>query len=157
MGEAEADPDAPRISSFKFISRPKLKGDCAQTAQTDVQKILDDARESINERPAPIQIKLCKNHHVESTGKHVQVRSWEDLIHAAKRIYNITAKRVYTKTGKIIFNFTQVKSENIYWPFLFHHSLDFQIVTSLRKRLQGPFQFFQSRFHIHLLLVRFVK
>ena len=108
MGEAEADPDAPRISSFKFISRPKLKGDCAQTAQTDVQKILDDARESINERPAPIQIKLCKNHHVESTGKHVQVRSWEDLIHAAKRVYNITAKRVYTKTGKIIFNFTQV-------------------------------------------------
>ena len=108
MGEAEADPDAPRISSFKFISRPKLKGDCAQTAQTDVQKILADARESINERPAPIQIKLCKNHHVESTGKHVQVRSWEDLIHAAKRVYNITAKRVYTKTGKIIFNFTQV-------------------------------------------------
>ena len=49
-----------------------------------------------------------KNHHVESTGKHVQVRSWEDLIHAAKRVYNITAKRVYTKTGKIIFNFTQV-------------------------------------------------
>ena len=109
MGEAEADPDAPRISSFKFISRPKLKGDCAQTAQTDVQKILDDARESINERPAPIQIKLCKNHHVESSGKYVQVRSWEDLIHAAKRVYNLTAKRVYTKTGKIIFNFTQVK------------------------------------------------
>ena len=56
MGEAETDPDAPRISPFKFIPRPKLSGPDAQTAYDDVQKILDEAREKINEAPAPIQV-----------------------------------------------------------------------------------------------------
>ena len=56
MGEAETDPDAPRISPFKFIPRPKLKGADASQAHEDVQKIIDDAREKINEAPAPIQV-----------------------------------------------------------------------------------------------------
>ena len=58
MGEAETDPDAPRISPFKFIPRPKLSGADAHTAYDDVQKILDDAREKINEAPAPIQVHI---------------------------------------------------------------------------------------------------
>ena len=60
MGEAETDPDAPRISPFKFIPRPKLSGADAHTAYDDVQKILDDAREKINEAPAPIQVHILK-------------------------------------------------------------------------------------------------
>ena len=59
MGEAEADPDAPRISPFKFIPRPKLAGaEAASQAAEDVQKIIDEAREKINEAPAPIQVKF---------------------------------------------------------------------------------------------------
>jgi len=108
MGEAETDPDAPRISPFKFIPRPKLSGPDAQTAYDDVQKILDEAREKINEAPAPIQIKICKNHFAESTGQLVQIRSFEDVRSAAKRLYNMECKRVYTQKGKLIFNFDQV-------------------------------------------------
>ena len=58
MGEAETDPEAPRISPFKFIPRPKLQGENAKTAQEDVQKIIDEARDKINEAPAPIQVRL---------------------------------------------------------------------------------------------------
>jgi len=46
MGEAEGDPDTPRISPFKFISRPNLKGDSANVALEKVDNLITKAHEN---------------------------------------------------------------------------------------------------------------
>ena len=101
------------IMPHNTIYRPKLRGDAALTAKADVEKIINQARDNINETPAPIQIKLCKNHATEATGKTIQAKNFHDITNAAKKLYNLVVKRIYTKKGKIIFNFGQVR------PFIF--------------------------------------
>ena len=46
MGEAESDPDTPRISPFKFINRPNLKGDAANAALESVDNLICQAHEN---------------------------------------------------------------------------------------------------------------
>ena len=46
MGEAEGDPDTPRISPFKFISRPNLKGDSAQASLEKVDSLITQAHQN---------------------------------------------------------------------------------------------------------------
>ena len=46
MGEAESDPDTPRISPFKFINRPNLQKGGAQEALQNVDELIKQAHDN---------------------------------------------------------------------------------------------------------------
>jgi len=108
MGEAESDPETPRISPFKFINRPHLKGDAAYQALESVENLLEQGQEnSGNSGNTTIQVQLNRNH--EKAGRLcITVRSLEDIRNVAEKQYGFAVKRLYFGNGHVIFNFEQI-------------------------------------------------
>ena len=62
MGEAESDPETPRISPFKFINRPNLRGEAAEQALENVEELLEKAYgNSGNENVQVVQVDTYPN------------------------------------------------------------------------------------------------